>query len=124
MFTPDESAIASDDKNPSLSFIKQEEESIQLIEKVDGTERVKINVFPNPTVDFINVNFKIRAEESKIRLEVLDLTGALVPVYMPEIGAGTDEFRMAINVAHLPQGQYYIRYVSDKVMETFKFSKM
>lgn len=95
-----------------------------LLEKTEDREQVKINMFPNPTTDILNINFNLRAGENKIRLEVLDSSGRIVPVNLPGIQQAASRYEVQINVGNLTSGTYYLRYSSEQMVETFKFVKI
>ncbi len=114
-------ALSTEDVN--YTRIKEKKNEIQLIEKTAREERVRMNVFPNPAVDKINLTFSIREGEKKIHIELMDLKGAVIPIQLPKLDIVKGEYTIEISIQHLIPGYYYIRYASETTMETFKFVK-
>lgn len=124
VFKPQVEAFISDEEEVITTRVEEAKKEVRIVERTAKGERIKINLFPNPAQDFINVKFSIRQEERKIRIEVLDNTGATVPVILPQVRNYPGEYELRINVSNLIPGTYYVRYVSHKAMETMKFVKL
>lgn len=101
-----------------------EVEEIHLLEKFEEEERLKISIFPNPTADYLTVRFNLREGEQKVRLDVLDANARLIPVRMPALAQSTTTYEVRLDLTHLSSGQYYLRYQSEKLVETFRFVKL
>ncbi len=104
--------------------VEQRGEAIALVEKMDEEEKVKINVFPNPTSDYLMVRFNLREGEKQVRLDVLDASARVMPVRVPAMQQSSTMYEVRINVSDLNSGTYYLRYQSEKMVETFKFIKI
>ena len=104
--------------------VEERGEAIALVEKVEEEEKVKINVFPNPTSDYLMVRFNLREGEKQVRLDILDTSARIMPVRIPAMQQSSTMYEVQINVSDLSSGTYYLRYQSEKMVETFKFVKI
>lgn len=68
------------------------------------TDILDINVYPNPTEDFLQVDFTQPLEQEG-QMELYNLHGQLVRSY--ELGAGS--FQQELNLTELPKGAYLLR---------------
>ena len=59
-----------------------------------------------------------------MRLDVLDANARLIPVRMPALAQSTTTYEVRLDLTHLSSGQYYLRYQSEKLVETFRFVKL
>jgi hypothetical protein len=82
--------------------------SVVDIAQVDG-----LNVYPNPTSDFLTIDVAKTLEIS--RLELIDQKGALIL---------SDGLKSELNVSYLPQGIYFLRLISKDVTYFYKFIKI
>jgi hypothetical protein len=76
----------------------------------------KLLVYPNPTRDFLNINLNNQLKEGGI-LYILNLLGQIIK----EIPV---DHRQRINVSHLPDGIYIIKYKTDDTTLSSKFIKL
>lgn len=97
---------------------------LNLLEKINGKEQVKLSLYPNPTADFLMVQFNLRAGENRIRLEILDLNGKVLPIRIPSVQKSVGRYEVRLDLSGLSSGHYFLRYESEKLMETFKFAKI
>ncbi len=112
------------EERPLYTRITTSGEEIQLLEKFEQEEKVKINIFPNPTADYLTVKFNIREGENKVRIDVLDANGRLMPVQTPSMAQSLTMYEVRLDISHLNSGHYYLRYQSEKLIETFRFVKL
>jgi len=68
--------------------------------------KVSLNLYPNPTTDYLFVNFDWERKGEAIKLKVLDLTGKLVKEQSLVINKGNN--RIKLDVQSLTQGNYLI----------------
>jgi len=96
----------------------------ELIENRNRQTNIKLKLFPNPTSEYINISFNLREGERKIKLDVYDSQGKIVPVEIPAINKSIDRYEVHINVANLVSGKYFLKYQSEKLTKAFKFVKI
>jgi len=96
----------------------------ELIENRNRQTNIKLKLFPNPTSEYINISFNVREGERKIKLDVYDSQGKIVPVEIPAISTSIDRYEVRINVANLVSGKYFLKYQSEKLTKAFKFVKI
>jgi len=124
VFQPNVEAFIPADEEVINTRVENGKDNVSIIERSNLGERIKINLYPNPAVDYINVKFSLRLEEQKVRIEVLDNNGALIPVILPQVKNYPGEYELRIDVSTLVPGTYYVRYISQKAMESLKFVKI
>ena len=66
----------------------------------------KLDIFPNPATDYININFSNNEPNKKAQLVILDTQGKLVHEQSIE-GQGSQSVR--INIADLARGMYFAK---------------
>ncbi len=76
-----------------------------------------VSVFPNPSVELINVNLNLKSEQ-KVSLELIDVTGKLIVT--KDLGTFSGESKQSLNINGVAKGTYFIRVVSEKATETRK----
>ncbi|MCO6357845.1 T9SS type A sorting domain-containing protein [Roseivirga pacifica] len=83
-------------------------------------EKVKIEVFPNPTSDLINIDLT-DAELSKPKIEIRSIIGTKMNIYLEK--NGTDKYK--VDVSSFPRGYYLVLVREDrtKFQQTIRFSK-
>lgn len=79
-------------------------------------ESISLNVYPNPTIDFLTVSFD--SKQSKKDIEVYSLSGEMVMLESNERQFGQNDIKL--DVQHLPSGMYFVK-VDNK---TFKVNKL
>lgn len=78
----------------------------------------KIDIHPNPTTDYININLKGMFDSKKeSHIEILDIAGKAILVVPVTSDA------MKINVSELESGLYLVKFSGDYLMGTNKFIK-
>ena len=83
-------------------------------------DRNRVEIFPNPSVDFLNVHIK-NSDLTKTTIIVHSIIGNKIEIIAEEVS--TEEFRL--DVRDLPKG-YYLLSVKDATTDfskTFKFLK-
>jgi hypothetical protein len=83
-------------------------------------QKNKIEIFPNPSVDYLNVHIK-NSELSKTELIIHSIIGNQYTIEVEKVG--TEEYR--IDVQDLPKGYYLlsIKDATSNFSKTFKFLK-
>lgn len=89
-------------------------------ESVFGENKVKINIYPNPVNDLLQVSLSGN-EGLDLSLSIFDISGKnLWQKDIPNTATWNDE----INVEHLPNGLYYLQVLSKNgIGKTLKFLK-
>jgi hypothetical protein len=78
----------------------------------------KVEVHPNPTTDYININLKGLFDSKKeSRIEILDIAGKVILI----IPVTNDALK--INVSDLKPGLYLVKFSGDYLISTNKFIK-
>ena len=81
---------------------------------VIGNQNTKINIYPNPTQNQININVPVKSLGSNY--SVNDFTGKVV------LEGKIDSENTTVELAHLPSGIYFLR-VGENLKQTFKVIK-
>jgi hypothetical protein len=83
------------------------------------TNQVALNVFPNPTQDWVKVKLEGSISETA-NVQILNAKGQLIEQLSNQvIGVEGTE----LNVSNLPKGNYYLKVVGEKVNGTASFIK-
>jgi hypothetical protein len=83
-------------------------------------DEASLKVFPNPTANLTNLSFNL-SESKQVSLEVLDVTGKrLIQEEMGQMVQG-NQF-IELDVAHLPEGFYFLNLRLDEEVITKKIS--
>ena len=69
----------------------------------ENEESININIFPNPSTDFISVTYKSKTKNPQF--EILDVTGRKAA------GCTLKEVEQQINISKLPQGLYVLKVI-------------
>lgn len=100
-------------------MVKAQSEAIaQLSSK--GDPKVKVEVFPNPTSDFLTIDLS-KLDLKKPKIEIRNIIGSKMDMSLDEL----DEKRFRVDVTSFPRG-YYLVLVKDgqsKFQQTVRFSK-
>lgn len=92
------------------SFVSIDEPKIRVLNEV--------RIFPNPTTDFINLNFTL-LEDNSVSLKIFNTNGQMV--YKEEIGLQTSgKHSTSINTSYFSRGVYYISLQSENQIITQK----
>lgn len=81
---------------------------------IDPLDQVAINanVFPNPTIEFVNVSFELERSK-KLNISLYNANGKLVKHFMTDrVKSGLNDFSFNINV--LQKGVYFLRISDDE----------
>ncbi|MFY0592860.1 T9SS type A sorting domain-containing protein [Roseivirga sp.] len=83
-------------------------------------EKVKVEVFPNPTSDFLNIDLS-DLELVKPKIEIRSIIGKKIKVNLEK--NGTKKYK--IDVESFPRGYYLVLVMDDrtKFQQTVRFSK-
>ena len=76
----------------------------------DNVVEQEIAVFPNPTSDLVNLQYRGISGE-RVDVSLLDMNGRQVRAYRPETAGGL--MNLEVDVTGLPAGLYHFRIVSD-----------
>jgi hypothetical protein len=76
-----------------------------------------MNVFPNPSIETINVNLNLKTAQ-KVSVELFDMTGKLV--ISKDFGIIQGDTKQVINVNGIPKGTYVLRVIAEKGIEVKK----
>lgn len=98
----------------------QHQELVEASIKPEDTEVMpKIFIFPNPTMDFVNVNIKgFESEKGNLTYDLFDLQGRIIKQDKIE------RTETQINLSQLRTSIYILQiYVDKKVLKTFKIIK-
>ncbi|WP_159946892.1 T9SS type A sorting domain-containing protein [Polaribacter septentrionalilitoris] len=85
-----------------------------------GIQELEIDIYPNPTVNSINITFFGNNENVKITL--YNAIGAVVK-QITNKKFGTTQHAIQVDVQHLPKGNYFIHYQSKGISKTKKLLK-
>lgn len=85
-----------------------------------SSEKVKIEVFPNPTSDLINIDLS-ETDLKKPKIEIRSIIGTKMSIDLEENGA--DKYK--VDVSSFPRGYYLVLVREDrsKFQQTVRFSK-
>ena len=85
-------------------------DNLTAIENIDQST-VELNLFPNPAVSYLFVDFDWIRKGEAIKLKVLDLSGKLVKEQSLEINKGNNQTK--IDIQSLVQGNYIIELTGE-----------
>ena len=85
------------------------------VENIDQT-KINLSLFPNPTTDYLLVDFDWERKGEAVKLSVLDMTGKLVQEKFLTVNKGKNQTKL--DVLSLAQGNYFIEFAG----ETWKVS--
>jgi hypothetical protein len=69
--------------------------------------KIKLRVFPNPSTDWINIQFEVPDADQQLILECLDASGRLV--FSEQVKAGIGTYTLEKSLGHLSAGIYTLR---------------
>ena len=75
---------------------------------VNSLTSAQLRLYPNPAVDFINLEFSNFVTQGKVEVQIMTVTGQLVKTQMIDVNAtnGTSQ----IDVSHLAVGTYMVSF--------------
>lgn len=89
---------------------------IEAFDKTSRTDsrtlRTNINIYPNPT----DSKLFIQTDENIASIKIYDITGSLVLSFKGDISS-------SIDISKLPNGQYLLKIITDKGVETYRIVK-
>ena len=89
----------------------------------EGLGVSNIDIFPNPTMDLLNINFE-GSEIGQCNLILMSLTGVILHQQTIEYSSGSAEVHQ-INLIDLPAAPYILTFFKgDKVIQSFKVIKL
>jgi hypothetical protein len=97
---------------------------LSLVKQFTGlkeTETLKCVCFPNPVKDKLNKNCDLPSA-SKVRIDIIDLTGKTLKIINPDKVQTTDNLTLSVDVTALKNGIYFARINSENLSKTIKFS--
>ncbi|TVZ56024.1 putative secreted protein (Por secretion system target) [Lutibacter sp. Hel_I_33_5] len=83
-------------------------------------DNVNINVYPNPTIDFVNIQFL--GTNNKVTLVLYNSIGAVVK-QITNTTYNAAQHTIKVDTSRLPKGNYFIYYHSNGVSKTKKLLK-
>ncbi|NOR88490.1 MAG: T9SS type A sorting domain-containing protein [Bacteroidales bacterium] len=91
-----------------------------IITAIDETEmeNISVNIFPNPTKDFINIEWKSQTNE-KVDIQLLDMNGRV----LQEKSFNTSSDGMKINLNSFERSNYLLRITNGHQIKTYKIIK-
>ena len=92
-------------------------ETTELSLGVDDFFRSTYSVYPNPTTNYINLNFDTPI--NKLKLEIVSMTGSVLKTIK-----GTNTNKPRINISNLPSGTYILRIIADGKLSMEKIIKI
>ncbi|MBN2682774.1 MAG: T9SS type A sorting domain-containing protein [Bacteroidales bacterium] len=83
-------------------------------------KEISVSVFPNPSIDFVNV--KLINSETEMIVELLDSKGAMIEIQLIPKDQALTQFYLG----NLPGGTYYLKTISknEKYFKSFKIEKL
>ena len=87
----------------------------------NSDHNLKINLFPNPANNILNVSYKL-GESSNINIEIYNILGKKVISHKRNEHTGIGEFLEKIDVTNLSNGTYFLKFNNDQIDRTVKFS--
>ena len=86
---------------------------------LEESNQVHINVYPNPTVEFINVEI-LQNTHKKIEIFLLNISGKIM--YSKTLNS--NENTSIINMKNLSVGTYFLEVLTNKSKDLFKIQKL
>jgi hypothetical protein len=77
----------------------------------------KLNLFPDPAQDILNVTFSME-NFATVKLQLMDISGKLIQESIPSCSLG--ENTVTMNLEGVDPGIYFVRFITDKGIETRK----
>jgi len=83
-------------------------------------ENISINIFPNPTQDFLNIEWKSNTSSNEIiNIQLLDANGRI----LTERTFNSSSDVMKINLQSFERAHYILRLINGRQIKTFKIIK-
>jgi len=97
-------------------------EFVPVINQLSETQSVFfVNIFPNPTLDNLNIRFTNIDTQNDLMIKISDIQGKLVEDKRIANAASNGLYN--INLAHLKSGIYFLSVITDNKHQTFKIVK-
>ena len=86
----------------------------------DGLSKIEIELFPNPSSDFLNISYSLTST-SAFKIELFNMIGqrAIEPI---NILNSSSNGTYKLNVSELSIGTYFMKYSSDDISKVIKFN--
>ena len=84
----------------------------------DHQSAFSLSTFPNPTNDLLNITYSLY-KQTTVKFEVLNMLGKVV--VMNETIKGVGKYLTPLTVSDLSNGYYFLRFTTDKEIETLRF---
>lgn len=89
-------------------------------EDLVGLEAEKVNVFPNPTQDQLNLQFSLDQTAERVDVGVVDIAGKVLARHQYE---QVGEAPVQLDVTNLPSGTYFLSIITPEGYRAVKFVK-
>lgn len=91
--------------------------------ELEDKEVISVNIYPNPSSDFINVELNNQTDNAKAEINIIDITGKhIAQVYNGVLVQGYNNINN-IDIANVPTGLYIIQVKTQNQTTYHKFSK-
>jgi hypothetical protein len=87
----------------------------------NATVSDKTTLYPNPTIDNVNLSFKMQGKAQSATIKLVDVTGREL---MTEYDIISNDKVVTLDVSSLPQGTYFIRIITGGKTQVERFSKL
>ena len=115
-----QSDINSTSKELSFNF-ESDDEIIAVFEATDSFESSVLEIFPNPALENLSVEFFIEAKDT-VQVKVFSVDGKLIQSFEKKaVELGSQLFD--INISNLVSGQYYLQVSNGEVDKNISFQK-
>jgi len=88
--------------------------------KMNSDPKVKVEVFPNPTSDFLTIDLS-KLDLKKPKIEIRNIVGSKMQITSEDLGGK----KRRVDVSSFPRGYYLVLVKDDqsKFQQTIRFSK-
>ncbi len=118
------------DKEIGMPLMKYQKTNIEglefhLLEFIDAltintssplTEEINLSVFPNPTADWVNIEYVLK-ENADVNISVCNLLGQEVLI-VSDNTQNTGSHQIDVNLSDLPKGTYFVKITIDNQVAT------
>ena len=85
-----------------------------------SADELAVNVYPNPTSDFLNINYKL-LHNSHVIIRVVNSQGRLISEYQTEKKSGSNSDKIVLQ--NQPAGLYFLTFSANGQSQTIKIEK-